>query len=316
MNVVLLSVGILIVSAAQAATTSPYLNNRIRYVARVLYDGTSFNGWQDQGDLAGRRTVQGTINTKLSRRFDRKITAVGAGRTDRGVHASGQVIHFDMTEPLEDIPLFEYAFNRMLPTDIRLYNTTKAARVIDRSIVVDEAVPGNAEQVSVSEIFHATKSAVGKLYVYRFCTNAIIVPTKRLYYGHVYYPIDMTLFTECLQLFVGTHDFKAFGNNVEKTLRDFEAKAEGIDFNTIRTVNSIQLIDEGSGYWNIEFNINSAIYKMIRNIVGTSLHVAAGRMSIDKLHSLLIEAPFRHENKAKSAQPQGLTLEHVFYDHY
>ena len=90
-----------------------------------------------QGFGSKQRTIQGTINKKLSQRFNRRVTAVGAGRTDQGVHARGQVIHFDLMEydnPIDPIS-FEYSFNRMLPSDIQIYNITEACKTVDYKLV-------------------------------------------------------------------------------------------------------------------------------------------------------------------------------------
>jgi tRNA pseudouridine38-40 synthase len=193
--------------------------------------------------------------------------------------------------------------NRMLPDDIRIYNLTLAPN-------------GNAEQILSNDPFHATKSACGKLYIYKFCTNPIVEPTLRKYCAHAYLKIDLILLEECLSYFVGTHNFRAYGNKIENSIKDFEKKLY-INFTSIRTVNSIRLIKEDKdGYYRIEFNIKSALYRMIRNIVGTSLEVAAGRMSLQELKTLLDDAPDRTKNKAKSAPPEGLSLDHVFYDNY
>ena len=177
------------------------------------------------------------------------------------------------------------------------------------------APPGNQEQQISGEAFHAIKSATGKLYVYRFTTNAFVDPMLRNYCTHVYHRIDLALFQECFALFEGTHDFRAFGNRVEQSEKDFEEKIY-VDYCTVRTVNSIRFVDEGGGYYRIEFDIKSAIYKMIRNIVGSCLHVAAGNRPMEFLQELLEKSPSRLANEAMPAPPQGLTLQHVYYDHY
>ena len=97
-------------------------------------------------------------------------------------------------------------------------------------------------------------------------------------------------------------------------MKDFDEKH--IEYSTFRTIHSIELIDEGFGYYRVEFQIKSAIYKMIRNIMGTSFMVAAGDMPASVLSELLERAPPRIHNEALPAQPQGLTLEHVYYDHF
>ncbi len=114
-------------------------------------------------------------------------------------------------------------------------------------------------------------------------------------------------------MYVGTHDFRAFANRVEHTYRDYQEKGD-YDFSTIRTVNWIKFIDEGDDFYRVDVHLGSALYRMVRNIIGSSLYVATGQMDVDKLTYLLKEAPTRQNNKAKSAPPEGLTLEEVYYD--
>jgi tRNA pseudouridine38-40 synthase len=272
---------------------------RYRHAARVMYDGSSFRGWQDQDD-AKMRTVQGALSHCLSKRFDMQIRATGSSRTDLGVHSHGQAVHIDLPQ-IMDPGHFEYSMNRLLPNDIKLYNVTLAP-------------PGNAEQALVNEPWHATKSAIGKLYSYRFCTNKFVDPMKRKYCAHVFYPVDLAFLEELLQCFVGSHNFKSYANRIEQTSRDFEERS--VEFSTMKTIHSIRLVDDGDGYYHVDFHIQSALYKMIRNIMGTALDVANGRYSKDWILYLLEHAPSRNDNKSKSAPPEGLCLEHVFYDHY
>jgi tRNA pseudouridine38-40 synthase len=321
---------------------------RYRYCARVMYDGSSFRGWQDQAlplaagmdprvddipvlddddsadggegghsingvassttDKKARwnpsiRTVQGTISKCISRRFNKQIRVVGAGRTDQGVSARGQAIHFDLPLELSEAEASNAMFtlNRMLPDDIRLYNLTMAPL-------------GTPEQAMRDEPWHATASATGKLYVYRFCTNAYVDPLRRRHCAHLYVPTDLEVFERCLQLFVGTHDFRAFANRIEHTQKQFDGK--NVELSTIKTVESVDLFDEGNGYYRVEVRLVGALYRMVRNIIGTSWEVAQGRLPSGLIESLLKDAPSRNANKAKSAPPEGLCLEHVFYDHY
>eukprot|EP01038_Epipyxis_sp_PR26KG_P006491 gene6491-8925_t len=264
---------------------------RVRYVARVMYDGTSFHGWQDQ--LKKKRTVQGVLNNNFSKRLNCVTKVTGASRTDMGVHSKGQTIHF-LADPTLDYSHFEYSMNRMLPDDIKIFNVSLA--------------PFKA--------FHATGSAKGKMYSYRFCTNSYVDPCLRRYYAHVWMKTDMQIFERCLSHFIGTHNFKAFANNVDELTKAFANNL--IEFNTIRTIHSIILIkEEMSGYYRIEFKIQSALYKMIRCIVGTCFHVANGSMKELDLIKLLNDNSYsRHDNKAMPAPPEGLTLEHVYYDDY
>ena len=154
-----------LVCSALDVDSIDHANTRLRYVARVMYDGTGFRGWQDND--AKLRTTQGVISRALSRRFDKTIRVTGASRTDKGVHARGQTIHFDIPFA-EDPSQLEYVMNRLLPDDVRLYNVAFAPL-------------GTPEQVMVGQLFHATASSIGKLYSYRFCTNKFVDPMKRRY---------------------------------------------------------------------------------------------------------------------------------------
>jgi len=120
---------------------------------------------------------------------------------------------------------------------------------------------------------------------------------------------------------IGLHDFKAFADRVEHTTKEYEDK--GKSFNTTRFIHSIKLNEEDGeerGYYRIDIHLESAMYKMVRNMVGTAMYIANGGMDRDQLVKLLaLENDLgltRNDNKAKSAPPEGLCLEHVYYDHY
>ena len=229
--------------------------DRFRYAARAMYDGTGFKGWQTQDTDKVVRTVQEMIGKQLCTRYDTKITVTGASRTDLGVHARGQALHFDLPKACEDLKYLEFQMNRMLPDDVRVFNISEAPR-------------GTEHQVRDGEKWHATKSATAKLYIYRFCTNAYVDPMRKRYCTHVYQHTDMVLLEKCLNTFVGTHDFQGFANKVARLTRVHEELDK--EFCTIRTVNSIKLIDDGEpGYYRIEFNLKSALYRMVRSVVSS-----------------------------------------------
>lgn len=279
--------------------------SRVRYVARVIYLGTAYQGWQVQPN---QQTVQGTLHKVFKQRFDQSIYPVGASRTDAGVHANGQAIHFDIPADynIGCLDLFESAVNRLLPPTIKIYNVSKAP-------------PGNAEQRRTGEPFHATKSAEGKLYSYRFCTNRFVHPFDQHRYAHIYHPfcpIQLNLLEESLKIFVGTHNFTAFANKIDKKYEEFSSKE--VEYSPIRTIRSITIHEEDpvKNYYRVDFLIESALYKMIRNIMGTAFQVSMKKMPIQEMQELLYQAKTRKENHAKGAVGHGLTLEHVFYDYY
>jgi tRNA pseudouridine38-40 synthase len=279
---------------------------RLRFAARVTYDGSSYSGWQAQQQQSLQlqakppriHTVQGTLNKCLSQRFSRAVKVTGASRTDQGVHARGQCIHFDLfpheyDSLLSNLNRFEFSFNRMLPVDIRVYNVSIAPRN-----------------------FHATSSAQSKDYIYRYCINTFVDPLQRNYCSHFYKSADYLLFSDSLAMFVGTFDFASFGNKIDHTKRSFTRKQQNLEFDTIRTIHSISLIDDGAGYFSIHFHLKSAMYKMVRNVVGACLAVAAGEIKQSTLKELLFDALGRRHNGAMPAPPEGLVLHHVYYDEY
>jgi tRNA pseudouridine38-40 synthase len=243
--------------------------------------------------------VQGILKNALSERFSDKISVIGASRTDAGVHSRGQAIHFDVEKPIENIQNFEFTMNRVLPDDIRIYN-------------VSIAPGGTPEQILENELWHATKSAIGKVYSYTFCTNKYIDPMFRKYCGHMYFPVDIQLLEKSLKLFVGTHDFSAFSNQVDRKKIEFATK--NMSYSTIKTIYSIDLIplndygsstnlhcnhlssrgpnhitdqNTNSGYYRIDIYLNSALYRMVRNIVWACAYTAGGMMTYEDLESLL-----------------------------
>jgi len=271
-----------------------------------MYDGSGFRGWQCQ-DGTKLRTVQGTLNKAFRRRFGiENLHVTGASRTDHGVHANGQAIHFDLPENLagrlsntEDFEAFEYSMNRMLPDDVKIFNVTFAP-----------------SSTSTQSFFHSIASSTGKHYTYTFCTNKYVDPCRRRYCTHVWHKLDLELLESCLQLFRGQHDFAAFANRVEHTKEDI-AERGGSYYTTIKTINDIKMVSLGGGYYRVDFFIQSALYRMIRNIMGASFLCSSGQgMQRDTLAQLLHDAPSRRENMAKSAPPEGLCLEKVFYAHY
>jgi len=324
----------------------------IRYRARLAYDGTHHSGFQIQS--AHQRTVQGEVETVLTKRFHQPISVIGASRTDTGVHARGQAIHFDvvydeitLVPPLQKL---QYSINRMLPLDIRLW--------------------GLSETKGTS--WHAIRSAKCKLYSYRFITSSQNIDplqryTRACIQGNP--AANSTLLKRILNYFVGTHDFRPFAGSIEQTQKKLHRytsnKAKEISHNTLeetsnstdatecppimmnttRTIYRIDLVDESSSYssfdsnYRIDFYVHGALYKMIRNIVGTAFEISRiisdgsrnkRQMEEKDLRRLLQldvspssitnskgpEVPLltRRDNPAKPAPPEGLTLEWVFYD--
>lgn len=293
--------------AVASLTTHP---EKVRYRSRVTYDGTSYCGFQLQHNpKKQQRTVQGELEQVLSTRFDRVVRVVGAGRTDAGVHSRGQAIHFDLyanetSSIADDNGRIQTSMNRMLPTDIRVWKVEPAP------LPQEEFVNG---KMSVHS-WNVMRKCNAKLYSYRLCIGDSMDPLERrsrwqLDWG---YEIDPAYLGKILKHFEGTHDFCCFAGALEQLERK-----TGKKMGTVRTIHKVNLILENSDekLYRIDIYLKGALYKMVRNMVGTALEVCRGRMSeaafLELLHQP--EKMSRKDNPSKPAPPQGLTLEHVFY---
>ncbi len=245
----------------------------MRWRCTCAYDGTDFEGWQSQ---VGGNTVQDTIEARLGAIFKRPIRVHGAGRTDAGVHARGQVFHFDADWSHGSQKLLS-ALSASLRRDIQI-----------------TSIAG----VNVS--FHARFSALRKRYVYRFYLGQASPFETRYCWSVGDRSMDLVATEQLAQRFLGTHDFTALAAthhdgktiNPEKTLYRLEFQQEG---------KKLQLIVEGSGF----------LYKMVRTIAGTLLQVGRGALTADYVWDCL-EKKERRE-KIVTAPAHGLCLDRVFY---
>jgi tRNA pseudouridine38-40 synthase len=196
----------------------------------------------------------------------------------------------------------------MLPRDVRVWN-------------LQEAPPAVTKEVSNLTIttfpWHVIYNCSQKLYSYRICTAASMDPLER----HTRHFVDwgelhvMNL-EWALKQFEGTHDFRAFSGAMEQ-----KEKREGKKLGTVRTVYKVDLVDEGHGLYRVDFLLQGALYKMVRNMMGTALDVSRGRLEKDTFLELLhhnvsneVNQFVRDDNPCKPAPPEGLTLERVFFD--
>lgn len=310
-------------SAEGQTTTQPTTH---RYRARVSYDGTDFRGFQLQGgegtepsvvSNSKKRTVQFVLETALSQRLQpphpKAIRVVAAGRTDAGVHARGQAVHFDYCgarggdEPLSDDELarIERSLNRMLPPDVRVYHLQRAPPPFLK------IVKGTSQLVK----WNAMMDCTGKLYSYRINMHPHSMdPIDRFKRWHPDHPeqIDVGRLGGVLKLFEGTHNFRAFAGQVEQLERSIGAKVD-----TTRRVYSVNMVEEGDHNYRIDFHLQGALYRQVRNMVGAAIDVCRGRSSMDeeKLRLLLqSHEATRRDNPSKPAPPQGLVLEKVYFD--
>lgn len=155
--------------------------------AIISYDGSPYFGWQNNGHLP---TIQGEIQKALSKLAKSPISVEAASRTDRGVHARGQVIQFSMPPPFEPIQL-QKALNANLPQTIRVKGLS-------------------------FQDFHPSIDATGKEYHYQICTELVQDPMLRHFSWHYYYPLSLQKILESAKDLIGTHDFSAFSNQIEE----------------------------------------------------------------------------------------------------
>lgn len=246
-----------------------------RYKFRISYDGTHFAGFQVQPN---QRTVQGDIEKALKMISKGQFIRIhGAGRTDAGVHALGQIIHFD--------------YPQRLPADAmqRALNT----------LTTDEIAFWEPE--IVSEDFHSQYSAKAKTYQYRVNNSKIENPFTRLYALHHPYPMKMDRIQKALSYFVGEHDFTSFSS----THSNAESKVRTIYEASCR-------YEEATQEFIFTFRGNGFLYNQIRVMMGTLLQVADGRRPAEDIPDIL-EAKYR-KKAGPTAASRGLCMMEVFYE--
>ena len=247
-----------------------------RYKMTVAYDGHLFHGFQYQ---PRQRTVQGTIETALYKMTKGKTVIVeGSGRTDAGVHALGQVIHFDY--PGKKIPPERMicALNSMMPLDIIFKNCA----------VVDEK-------------FHVRYSAKGKWYRYCVSLDRFVDPFKRFYTGHYPYPVNIEKMKKAATDLLGTHDFTSF------------AASGGQIKNKVRTMYYVNIQkDQRNNEIIFDFICSGFLYNMVRILVAMLLEIGRGKRPVNDIPRV-ISAKDR-EQVRETAPASGLFLYHVFYE--
>ena len=238
----------------------------------VAYLGTPFHGWQVQ---RGQRTVQGELERALSRCVGgSKVSVVGAGRTDAGVHAAGQTAHCDVPGPIPAESLTR-GLNNILPPEIRVRSARPAG-------------PG----------FHAQKSAIGKLYTYRLRWRQTELPWSEPRSSSVAPVADLEVMAAALDLLPGTRDWASF------------TVPEPGPQSTIRTLYAARMIGRRCGV-DLEFVGDGFLRYQVRRMVGAVLGVGRQRGSLDGFRMLLDHptpgAPIQ------TAPANGLCLEKVYY---
>lgn len=242
----------------------------------MAYDGHLFHGFQMQPN---QRTVQGEIEKALQKMTKgKRVIVEGSGRTDAGVHALGQVIHFDYPGNVIPADRMILALNSMMPMDIIF-----------------------KECEIVSEDFHVRYSAKGKWYRYRVSLDRFVNPFKRFYTGHYPYPLEVERMQIAAKDLIGTHDFTSF------------AASGGQIIDKVRTMYYVNVEkDEKENEIVFDFICSGFLYNMVRILVGSLLEIGNGKRPFDDFPRI-IAAKNRQEVR-ETAQASGLYLYHVFYD--
>lgn len=240
----------------------------------VSYDGTEYSGWQVQPNA---RSVQGEIEKILTKMHAGNHTQIhGSGRTDKGVHAKGQVFHFDTHLPMDGYA-WQRALNAQLPRDIFIVK---------------------AEQVA--EHFHARYDVVAKQYSYMINNGERWDIFRRNHEMHYTYSLDFNQMELATKYFLGTHDFTSFcSTKSDKTDR-------------VRTIYKLDMIREKDNRICFKVFGDGFLYNMVRIMVGTILDVGRGRFKPEEIEQMLIAKD--RVLAGKTAPAHGLYLDYVVYD--
>jgi tRNA pseudouridine38-40 synthase len=206
----------------------------------LSYDGTNFYGWGKQAD---RRTVQGELEAALFTLFQRDLDTVVAGRTDAGVHASGQVCHVDVPE--NDYTDIAYRLNRILNDEIRIKSVSK-----------------------VSDDFHARFGALRRHYIYKIKDgNGFIEPTARLDVTPWYRHLNVDLMNQAAATLIGENDFFSYARFREKAT-------------TTRDLQRFEFERDANGLILAHVTADAFLYNMVRALIGTMVYIGEGRFPI------------------------------------
>ncbi len=244
-----------------------------RWRAVCAYDGTGFGGWQSQ---THRNAVQDHIEARLAVLLQQPIRIHGSGRTDAGVHARGQVFHFDAP--------WEHGAGK-LQTAMRVG--------LPPTIQIKQLQPAAPD-------FHARFSAVGKRYSYRIF-QGVASPFEHPFVLSRERPrrLDESAMAKAAEVLWGEHDFRAFAADNGTELE-----------NPVRNLSVLSIQSRGRRI-TLVFEANGFLYKMVRSLSGALLAVGEGRLSVDEIAQAL--ASGKRDERIETAPAQGLCLERVFY---
>ena len=238
----------------------------------IQYDGSKYKGWQKQKGID--ITIQGKIETVLSKMTGEEVQVIGCGRTDSGVHAENYIANFQTASEFSIDEILNYLYE-YLPEDI----CVKSMK-------------------DTTERFHARYNVKTKTYVYKINNNKFRDVFNRKYAYHIVSKLNVDEMRKAAELLLGTHDFQSFTSLRPNT------KA------TVRNINYIN-ITEDQGMIEIEVNGNGFLLNMVRIIAGTLLEVGKGKLTPEDVERILGEK--KRSEDVPVAQAKGLFLRDVQY---
>ncbi len=239
---------------------------------KVEYEGTRYNGWQRQSST--ENTIQKKLEMVFSKMEKAPLEIQGAGRTDAGVHAKGQIIHFHTSSEKSPEEMMDYA-NEYLPMDI-----------------------GITEAEEVHHRFHSRLNAKGKTYIYRVWNSKVPNVLDRKFVHRILEPLKLSEMKEGASYLIGTHDFQAFTSAKKKKK------------STIRTIESIKIHSLGDEIQFI-YKGDGFLYHMVRIMTGTLLDIGLGKREPRDIESIIKSG--RREEAGPLAPANGLVLWEVHY---
>lgn len=255
----------------------------------VSYDGTDFSGFQRQ---ANARSVQAELELALAPIEGKHVTVAGAGRTDAGVHALGQVASFTLSNTIAERDLFR-ALNAKLPEDVRVLS-------------VEAAPPG----------FNARFSARSKMYRYRISNTRVMSPFQRRFAWYISRALDMAAMNEAAQELIGEHDFSCFQAKGSPPTRRGRVQPITEKRASTRSMTHAfwteQPLPAGGRLLTFEIAGTGFLKYMVRTIVGTLVEVGDGRRTPVSFRDLLNSGD--RASAGPTAPPSGLYLVRVDYD--
>ena len=242
-----------------------------KYKMLVEYDGTNYSGWQSQTNA---RSIQGTLIETAGRVLGSKVDIQGAGRTDAGVHALGQVAHLEVSRRLNVRATME-KMNDELPSAINILR-------------LEEAEPD----------FHARHHAKGRSYLYILSRKRTVFAKRYVWW--VRDPLDMGRMKKAMALFEGFHDFSSFA---DKRREKNASSAVQVDAAALERFDELILF---------RFIGSHFLWKMVRRLVGVTVEAGRGNLSVRDIEAMFRE--FSELPARLTASPSGLFLEQVLYE--